>query len=667
MRRTTDPAILHADISAASAVLGTDPERAGELARNALRAAPDDPRALLVLASSLRRLGDVEAAKELLVRLAARFPRAPLTQYELGLTHAALHEDRAAIASLERAVQLQPDLADAWKALGDLYFIRGDEQRARTAFAGYERATIVSPGLKVVGDRLMAGEPREAELLLRAHLTGHPDDVEALGLLARAVARQDREAEAEALFDLCLRQDPGNDGIRFSYAEILFRRNKGEGALSVLRSLVAKDSEHPAYRNLLAATLDLTGEHDEAIRLYEGLIAQFKNQARIWLNYGHALRNVRQPERTIAAYRTAIALRPDLGEAYWSLANLKHVAFTAQEEASMLACAEAAPSIPDRFHVHFALGKALEDRGDYEGSFRHYAAGANLRRNQSPYDAEHHAQRLQAIAKVATPTFFAKRVTGGFASDEPIFIVGLPRAGSTLVEQILASHSAIEGTRELSELGLIAADLGGAGSSQGFPEALAALSPQQRSVLGQAYIERTRVYRKLGRRFFIDKTPDNFLHIPLIELLLPNARIIDVRRHPMAACFSAFKQHFHRGQDFSYDLEDLGRYYCNYIALMAHFDEVLPGRIHRVLYEDLIADAEQEVRRLLDYCLLPFEESCLRFYENRRAVRTASSEQVRQPLHGHALEHWRHYEPWLAPLSAVLGECIDNWQGAQLR
>jgi hypothetical protein len=320
--------------------------------------------------------------------------------------------------------------------------------------------------------------------------------------------------------------------------------------------------------------------------------------------------------------------------------------------------ADPALGAEDRLHFHYALGKALEDRGDYADSFRQYAEGARLRRAERPYDAaESHDQMLRSKA-LFTERFFAEREGGGSPAPDPIFIVGLPRAGSTLIEQILASHSAVEGTMELPDIAALARRLGRPGSrveGPRYPEALADLNGAARTALGEEYIERTRIHRKKGRPLFIDKMPNNLHHIGLIQLILPNAKIIDARRAPMASCFSAFKQLFARGHAFSYDLTDLGLYYRDYVALMDHFDTVLPGRVWRVIYEDMVEDTERQVRRLLDYCGLPFEAACLRFHENDRPVRTASSEQVRRPIFREGLEQWRRYEPWLGPLAAALG------------
>jgi hypothetical protein len=319
-------------------------------------------------------------------------------------------------------------------------------------------------------------------------------------------------------------------------------------------------------------------------------------------------------------------------------------------------------SADDRLQLEFALGKALEDAGEYQSSFAHYARGNALRVEQVPYDAGITSARFLHARTLYTREFFQARAGSGCAAADPIFIVGLPRSGSTLIEQILASHSQVEGTMELPEITSLTRALRqrqDGGESPSYHDELARLGPDELRALGDSYLERTRIQRKTGAPYFIDKMPNNFAHIGLIQLCLPNAKIIDARRHPMACCFSGFKQHFARGQSFSYRLSDLGRYYRDYVELMAHFDQALPGRIHRVIYERIVDDTEAEVRRLLDYCGLEFESGTLRFFENERPVRTASSEQVRQPIYREGLEHWRHFDLWLAPLREALGEVLQ--------
>ncbi|MBS0412621.1 MAG: sulfotransferase, partial [Proteobacteria bacterium] len=459
---------------------------------------------------------------------------------------------------------------------------------------------------------------------------------------------------------------PDFDGARFSYAHILYQRQKAAEALPHVERLLARDPRDAAYRSLMAACLTLVGEFKRVNALYEGLLADYPQQSRIWLNYGHILRTVGRRDDAVAAYRRCIELAPDLGDAYWSLANLKVETFSAEQRAVMEAQLRR-PDVADedRLHLHYALGKALEDEGEAEASFAHYARGADIRRRAAPYRAQDTTALMERTRALFTPDFLAARAGSGDPAPDPIFIVGLPRAGSTLVEQILASHSQVEGTMELPDLGLIAQDLDEDARRLGrrYPDVLDSLEPAGLAALGARYLDSTRIHRKLGRPFYIDKMPNNFLHTGLIHLILPNARIIDARRHPMASCFSAFKQHFAEGQDFTYDLTDLGLYYHDYVALMAHFDAVLPGRVHRVIYEDMVEDAEGQIRRLLDYCGLPFEEGCLNFHRNGRAVRTVSSEQVRRPIFREGLDQWRRYDPWLGPLRTALGPALDDWRG----
>ncbi len=629
------PAQVNAAVSQASALLATDPATAERQAQAILQTAPNDPRAALILASARRRRGDHLGARSILAPLAKAYPRAAHTQYELGLALTALGEPQPAAVALRAAVASNPALADAWRALGDLLFAQGDVSGAERAFAEHARAIVTDPALKPAADAIFQREFARAEQLLRRHLSARPRDPIALRMIGEAVASQGRTAEAEELLRLSLQADPSYDGARFALAEVLFKRSKGAEALAHIEPLLKQFPKDPAYRNLAAAAFALQSQYPRAIALYEGLLAEFPGQAAIWLNYGHALRTTGRLEETIAAYRQCIAIAPGLGEAYWSLANLKTVSFSPAEIAAMVGQLERSDlAATDRLHLHYALGKALEDQGGPESAFHHYAEGARLRRAERPYDAKELTERVARSRRLFTREFFDP-TPGGAEADDPIFIVGLPRSGSTLVEQILASHSQVEGTHELPEIGFIAAEITKASpgaKTAPYPEVLLELDPARRATLGARYLERAGIHRTLGRRFFIDKMPNNFEHIGLIHLILPRARIIDIRRHPLGSGFSAFKQHFAEGQNFSYDLADIGFYYRDYIALMRHFDAVLPGRVHRVIYEDLVENTEAEVRRLLDYCGLPFEPGCLKFHENDRAVRTVSSEQVRRPI-----------------------------------
>ena len=658
-------------IEHASTLLATDPEQAERLARQIQAMVPADPRAALIVGSARRRRGDPAAARAILEPLAKAHPRAAHTHYELGQALAALGETPGAIDALRRAVSVKRDLPDAWRALGDQLFAQGDIEGADAAFAEHARAAVRNPDLSAAATALFEGRLGEAERLLRGRLTAVPGDADAMRMLAETVARLGRFVEAEALLARCLQLEPGFDGARFDYADVLFRQQKGAQALQQIEPLLAADPGAPAYRNLAAACFGLVGDYGRSIALYEGLLADYPKQPRIWLNYGHALRTVRRSGEAADAYERCIALAPGLGDAYWSLANLKVATFSDSQTSAMRAQLQRSGlALEDRIHLHYALGKALEDRDDYAASFGHYAQGASLQRSELGYDAEEMSALVRRSMAMFTPAFFAARAGWGSASNEPIFIVGLPRSGSTLVEQILASHPAVEGAMELPDVGLAARDLAGParpGQSLRYPDALADLDGPTLAALGQRYIETTRVHRRLGRPRFIDKMPNNFNHIGLIQLMLPKARIIDARRHPLGSCFSAFKQLFAQGQGFSYDLAELGRYYRDYVALMSHVDETLPGRVHRVIYEDLVQDSEGEIRRLLDHCGLPFDEACLRFHENDRAVRTVSSEQVRRPIFRDGLEQWRHFEPWLGPLKTALGPALESWRGVDER
>ncbi len=651
----------------AARLLTAEPSLAQRQAEEILRAVPDEPRARMILGAARRRVGDPLGAHAVLEPLASAQPGAAAVHHELGQALAALGRTEEAIASLRYAVKLKPDLAEAWRALGDQLVLADDATGADAAYAQNIRASVTDPNLMQAALALCDGKLAVAERLLRARLMAAPTDVAAIRMLAEVGTRLGRYTDAGALLARCLELAPSFIGARHNYAIVLFRQQKAAAAIPHIEALLAHDPGDPAYRNLLAACLGLVGEYARAIEIYEGVLAKHPEQPKVWLSYGHALRTAGRQEAAVNAYRRSIALAPNLGEPFWSLANLKTVRFSAEDERAMEArLARGDLSTDDRLHLHYALGKALEDRGDYAASFAHYLDGARLRHGEGRYEPDDNADEARRSEALFTPAFFAARSGVGCSSDAPIFIVGLPRSGSTLIEQILASHSAIEGTMELPDIAAMARELGRKKFKDDpvrYPEVLADVSAETLTSLGEKFIEDTRIHRKLGRPFFIDKMPNNFRHIGLIQLILPNAKIIDARRHPMAACFSAFKQHFARGQSFSYDLEDVGRYYRDYVELMAHFDAALPGRIHRVIYEDMVEDTEAEVRRLLDYCGLPFEQACLRFHENDRAVRTASSEQVRRPIFREGLDQWRHYEPWLDPLRAALGPVLEDWRG----
>ncbi|MDE2137439.1 MAG: sulfotransferase [Gammaproteobacteria bacterium] len=655
-----DVALAHA-----RQLLAKDPQLAARQALEILAAAPGHPLALLILGAAHRIGGQTHAALEVLEPLAREQPRAAPVQLELGIALGEAGRPAEAAAALRRALLVKPDSADAWRALADALDAQGDGRGADEARARYLQAATRDPRLLEAGAALVRNELPLAEARLRAHLNAFPTDVAALRMLAEVAGRLERYRDAQQLLERCLELAPGFDAARHNYAFVLNRQGKAELALPQVEQLLAREPRHPGYRNLHAAVLANLGDYRGSIRIYEAVLKEFPRQARVWMSLGHSLKTAGRQDESIAAYRHAIALEPTLGEAYWSLANLKTFRFTAADVAALRA-ALARTDLPDddRLHFEFALGKALEDGACYEESFTHYAQGNALRRAAHPYSAEENARFVERSRALFTREFFAARAGGGSEARDPIFVLGLPRSGSTLVEQILASHSLVEGTMELPDIPVLAREIAARrpeGSEAGFLPALAALGPPELRELGERYLARTRALRRTAAPYFVDKMPNNWLHVGLIQLILPNARIIDTRRHPLGCCFSCFKQQFARGQSFTYDLEDLGRYYRDYVRLMHHFDAVLPGRVHRVFYEDMISGTEAEVRRLLEYCGLPFEEGCLRYYENERAVRTASSEQVRQPIFRDALEQWRHYEPWLGPLKSALGPVLTAY------
>jgi len=522
------------------------------------------------------------------------------------------------------------------------------------------------PALLRAAGALLDNDLAVAEAILRPHLHRRPTDVAAIRMLAELAGRLGRYADAEALLRRALELAPGFTAARANLATALYRQNRPAEAIAALDAILEAEPGHAGHQNLKAAALSRLGGYEEALALYAEVLARLPDQPKVWMSYGHVLKTVGRTDEGVAAYRRAIALAPTLGEAWWSLANLKTVRLGAEDAAALEAALAVEPlGVHDRLHLHFALARALEDAGEAERAFAHYAEGNRLRHAMIGYDAAEATAGVDRAVALFTPVFFAARQGQGSPAPDPIFILGMPRAGSTLVEQILASHPLVEGTMELPDVPLLARRLG-AGRENGdlYPESLAGLDAGALRALGEEYLERTRVQRRERRPFFIDKMPNNWVHVGLIHLILPNARIVDARRHPLDCCFSNFRQHYARGQGFSYSLADMGRYYADYVRLMAHFEGVLPGRIHRVVHERLVDDPEGEVRALLAYLGLDFDPTCLRFHENPRAVRTASSEQVRRPLNRDGQGQWRPYESWLEPLKAALGPVIEAYPEA---
>ena len=537
----------------------------------------------------------------------------------------------------------------------------GSQPNADEALASARR----NPELLRAGQALVDNDLPAAEAVLRPFLKRRPTDVAAIRMMAELAARVGRLADSENLLRRALELAPQFTAARANLATVLYKQNRAAEAIAELETIERQGEAHFGHHSLKAAALGRIGGHDEALGLYRHMLDERPDQPKLWMSSGHILKTVGEQAESVAAYRRALALEPTAGEVWWSLANLKTIRF---DEADIAAMTEAlaAPGLAqdDRFHLHFALGKAFEDKGETEASFTHYAEGNRLRREMVDYDPAGITDHVERSVALFTPELFAGRAGQGCPAPDPIFILGMPRAGSTLVEQILASHPAIEGTAELPDMPAIARRLDGRkarGGTSFYPECLAGLDADALLTLGEEYLSRAAVQRFTDRPLFIDKLPNNWMHVGLIRLILPNARIIDARRHPLACCFSNFKQHYARGQRFAYDQAELGRYYRDYVMLMRHFDAVLPGQIHRIIHEQLVDDPEREVRRLLDFLDLPFDPACLAFHENPRAVRTASSEQVRRPISREGLEQWKPFERWLDPLKQALSPVLQEW------
>ena len=652
-----DAAVRKAHLDRAAALLAADPAAAEREAQRVAEALPSDPNAGLILGSALRRQGRAVDAVARLEALVAAFPNAHPAQYELGMALADAGEIDRAARALEAAVRLAPENADAWRALGALMFDAGETRAAAQAYDHYHLAMVRDPKLRPAAVALYSGRLAEAEALLAPIIAADGGNGAAHALAGETLTRLGRAAEAGAAFERALELNPADDEIRLGLARSLSQQGRSAEAVPHLQHLLAAEPTNPGYRSLMATVAGQTGDFNRSVAIYEELLAAHDRNATTWSHYGHALRIVGRGEDAAAAFRRATALDPALTDAYLGLANLKVTPFTGEEVAAMRELKHR-PDLPaaDREQLAFALGEALEDVGDFAGAFESYAEGAASVRSQMGYNPEAFDALVRRSIAVFDEAFFAERAGFGSAAADPIFIVGLPRSGSTLLEQILASHSAIEATFELPVMGLTAWQM------DGYPESAAKLSAEEARSLGEAYLDETRPLRTLGRPFFIDKMPSNFQFVGLIQLILPNAKIIDARRHPMAACFSSFKQKFADGAAFSYGLTDLGLFYRGYLALMEHYDRVLPAKVHRVIYEDLVAETEREIRRVLDYLGLEFDPACLEFHETQRPIRTVSSGQVRRPIYREGLDQWRHYEPWLGPLRAALGDALTRYR-----
>ena len=642
---------------------------AAEAASRLAAAAPGHREALYLLALAQRQQHRPADALATLDELERHHPRLSRLFQERGHCYVALQDAPRAIAAYRRAVEINPTLSAAWSMLEGLYRMVSDARNA--AFAAAQVARLKSlPAPVVTATNLYCdGELGAAEKLIRAFLLEQGDQIEAMRLLARIGSDLEIYDDAELLLAAVLERAPDYAAARHDYASVLMARHKYREALAELERLLGPDPDNRNFRTLQATATAGLGDHEGALRLYRGLLQQVppagSEAADLHLSAAHSLKTLGRQAEAVEEYHAAAGARPGFGDAYWSLANLKTYAFTDDELGRMRAAETAATTSPvDRYHLCFALGKACEDRADYAASWGFYERGNALKRAESRYRPEPVELNTANQQKVCTAEFFRIRQDYGVASNEPIFVVGLPRSGSTLIEQILASHSQVEGTQELADIPRFVHDLQGREpdlDNPRYPACLAQLPREAVEQLATRYLEDTRVYRT-GKPRFIDKMPNNFRHLGLIHLMFPTATIIDVRREPMASCFGLYKQLFARGQEFAYSIADIARYYRTYLELMEHWDQALPGRVLRMHYEDVVNDLEASVRRMLEYCELPFEPACLEFHRTERSIRTASSEQVRQPIFREGLDQWRAFEPWLGPLREALGDALERYR-----
>lgn len=650
-------------------------EPALQRCRSALAKNANDIELLYMAAVCERYLGRFDTALTDLQRLKSLQPEHGRALQEEGHVYRDSGNPEAALRAYALACQYNPALIAAWRSQLQVLQQTGREAQARYVQTRLQELEALPAPLLAAMDLIHQGKLLKAEDICRQFLQKVPHNVEGMRLLADIGIRLGMLDDAEFLLESAIRLAPEHTGARIDYINALRKKQKFSLALEHAEHLLTTDPENVQFRSLVAVEQMQTGDFEQAIRTFEHVLEDLPRDPITLTSRGHALKTVGRAKDAVNSYQLALKHYPSHGEAWYSLANLKTYRFDESEVDDMLA-QQRNPNLGymDRVYLSFALGKAFEDRGDYEGAFHQLATGNGLKKAQSRYSADRMREEFEAQMRICSSDLMSRRHTSGYDAPDPIFIVGLPRAGSTLLEQILASHSQVEGTLELPNILTLSQRLrrGGdslrrGGDSLGendrgakpesgqnrYPAILESLSDAQLRAFGQQYIEDTQVHRH-GTPLFIDKMPNNFRHIGLIKLILPNAKIIDARRHPLSCCFSIYKQLFAEGQEFSYSLEDVGRYYRDYLELMGHWQAVLPGEILTVQHEDVVDDLETQVRRMLDFCGLPFEESCLRYYETERDVRTPSSEQVRQPIFRTALDQWKPYENFLAPLKAAL-------------
>ncbi|MGB7372618.1 tetratricopeptide repeat-containing sulfotransferase family protein [Pontixanthobacter sp.] len=620
-----------------------------------LASAADDTDVLYLAAVAARYVKDYPKAEQYLQRLHTASPEYGRAWQEAGHLARAKNDQDKALQAFRRATRFNPALEASWRAQADLLATGGSQSESAAATAQADRLKDMPRELLAATNHLHEGRLLRAEEFCRHFLRQNPKHVEGMRLLAQIGIKLGILDDAEFLLDSARSFEPDNIQVRLDYIDALRRRQKFAEAKQEAEALYALDPDNPLFQSHLAIESMQTGEYNRAFALFDQILETIPGDPATLTSRGHALKTTGKSEQAVASYQAAFAHKPDHGDAYYALANLKTYRFSDAEISNMRAQLDRPDlAFMDRVHFSFALGKAYEDAGDYQQSFRYYDEGNTLKRRQTRYDADAMQGELERQAECCTADLFARHAGAGHPAPDPIFILGLPRAGSTLLEQILASHSEVDGTLELPNILALAHRLRGRKAGEAlYPAILHDLTADQLAKMGEDFIENTRIHRQ-GAPFFIDKMPNNFRHIGLIKLILPNAKIIDARRDPMDCCFSGYKQLFAEGQEFTYGLEQVGRYYRDYVTLMDHWDSVLPGAILRVEHEDVLDDVEGQTRRMLDYLALPFEDACVNFHQSKRAVRTASSEQVRRPINRDGVAAWKPFEPWLDPLKDAL-------------
>ena len=624
----------------------------------------DHDEGIYMLAVCQRYLKKYSNALDTLDVLKSLVPDHSRAHQETGHVYKAMNKADAALNSYSRASQINPALFSSFRAQIEILTATGRESVTGPLKKQLESLESLPKVLVVVMDLISNSKLVKAEQLCKEFMQKVPRHIEGMRLLAEIGTRLGVLEDAEFLLESALEFSPESTQVRIDYIQVLRKRQKNEEALVQAKLLLAKDPKNPQFQSVFAIESMQSGDYDTALETFDSILAIIPEDPVTLTSRGHALKTQGQVDEAIDSYRRATKKYQGHGEAYYSLANLKLFKFRDEELAAMQAQeVNLGISHMSRVYINFALGKAYEDKGLFKESFEHYERGNSFKKGQSRYKQKELTDEFHAQVEVFDESFVAANVGAGCDAPDPIFIVGLPRSGSTLLEQILASHSQVDGTMELPNMLSLAQKLRRGermSATNHYPAVLKTLESEKFAEFGETFIKETRIHRG-SAPFFIDKMPNNFRHIGLIKLMLPNAKIIDARRHPMGCCFSGFKQLFAEGQEFTYGLEEIGTYYKDYVELMDHWDKVLPGKVLRVQYEDVVADLDTQVRRILDYCGLEFEESCISFYETERSVRTPSSEQVRQPIYQSGVEQWKNFDEFLDPLKEALGPVLDRY------